>query len=34
MTDDLETAMKNTYMNLEKAAQHFGDLLSLSPVQN
>jgi glycerate kinase len=23
---DLETAMKNTYMNLEKAAQQFGDL--------
>jgi len=25
--DDLGTAMKNTYMNLEKAAERFGDLL-------
>ena len=31
---DLETAMKNTFINLEKTAQHFGDLLSLSTVQN
>ena len=31
---DLETAIKNTFTNLEKAAQHFGDLLSLSSVQN
>jgi len=26
-TDDLEAAMKNTYMNLEKAAERLGDLL-------
>jgi glycerate kinase len=26
-TDDLEVAMKNTYMNLEKAAERLGDLL-------
>ena len=31
---DLETAIKNTFMNLEKAAQRLGDLLSLSSVQN
>ena len=31
---DLETAIKNTFINLEKTAQHFGDLLSLSTVQN
>ena len=31
---DLETALKNTYTNLEKAAQDFGDRLSLSTVQN
>ena len=31
---DLETAIKNTFINLEKTAQHFGDLLSLSIVQN
>lgn len=31
---DLETAIKNTFPDLEKAAQHFGDLLSLSAVQN
>jgi len=30
---DLETAIKNTYFNLEKAAQQLGDLLGLSPVQ-
>ena len=31
---DLETAIKNTFRNLEKASQHFGDRLSLSVVQN
>lgn len=31
---DLETAIKNTYTNLERAAQRLGDLLSLSSVQN
>ena len=31
---DLGTSMKNTFVNLEKTAQHFGDLLSLSSVQN
>ena len=31
---DLETAIKNTFINLEKAAQQLGDLLSLSSVQN
>ncbi len=31
---DLETAIKNTYTNLEKAAQHLGDRLSLPAVQN
>ena len=31
---DLGTAIKNTFMNLEKTAQNFGDLLSLSSVQN
>ena len=31
---DLATSMKNTFMNLEKTAQHFGDRLSLSSVQN
>jgi glycerate kinase len=33
-TEDLETAIKNTFANLEKTAQHLGDLLSLSSVQN
>jgi glycerate kinase len=32
--DDLETAIKNTFTNLEKAAQRLGDMLSLSSVQN
>ena len=32
--DDLETAIKNTYTNLERAARQLGDLLSLSSVQN
>ena len=32
--EDLEAAMKNTYVNLEKAAQQLGDLLFLSDVQN
>jgi glycerate kinase len=32
--DDLETAIKKTFINLEKAAQRLGDLLSLSSVQN
>jgi len=31
---DLETAIKNTFTNLERAALQLGDLLSLSPVQN
>jgi len=31
---DLETAIKNTFTNLERAAQRLGDLLSLSAVQN
>ena len=31
---DLETAIKNTFTNLERAAQRLGDLLSLSSVQN
>ena len=31
---DLETAIKNTFTNLEKASQHFGDRLSASVVQN
>ena len=31
---DLEAAMKNTFTNLEKASQHFGDRLSASVVQN
>lgn len=31
---DLETAIKNTFTNLEKASQHFGDRLSTSAVQN
>ena len=31
---DLETAIKNTFTNLENAAQRLGDLLSLSFVQN
>jgi len=31
---DLETAIKNSFTNLEKAAQHFGDRLSISSVQN
>jgi glycerate kinase len=32
--DDLETAIRKTFINLEKAAQRLGDLLSLSSVQN
>ena len=32
--DDLEQAIKNTYTNLEKAAQQLGDSLFLSHVQN
>jgi glycerate 2-kinase len=31
---DLETAIKNTFTNLERAALQLGDLLSLSSVQN
>ena len=31
---DLETAIKNTFTDLEKTSQQFGDLLSLSSVQN
>ena len=31
---DLETSIKNTYTNLERAAQQLGDLLYLSSVQN
>ena len=31
---DLETSIRNTYPNLEKTAQRFGDLLSLSSMQN
>ncbi len=31
---NLETAIKNTFTNLEKASQHFGDLLSDAIVQN
>ena len=31
---DLETAIKNTFTNLDRAAQRLGDLLSLSSVQN
>ena len=31
---DLETAIKNTFTNLERAAQRLGDLLSVSSVQN
>ena len=31
---DLGTSMENTFMNLEKTARHFGDMLSLSSVQN
>ena len=31
---DLETAIKNTFTNLERVAQRLGDLLSLSSVQN
>ena len=31
---DLETAIKNTFTNLEKTAQRFGDLLSFSSLQN
>ncbi len=31
---DLETAIKNTFANLEKTSQQLGDLLSLSAVQN
>ena len=31
---DLQTAIKNTFTNLEKAAEHFGDRLSTSVVQN
>ena len=31
---DLEKAIKNTFTNLERAAQRLGDLLSLSSVQN
>jgi hypothetical protein len=32
--EDLEQAIKNTYTNLEKAAQQLGDSLFLSHVQN
>jgi uncharacterized phage protein gp47/JayE len=31
---DPETAIKNTFTNLERTAQRLGDLLSLSSVQN
>lgn len=31
---DLETAIKNTFTNLDKAAQRLGDLISMSSVQN
>jgi len=31
---DLETAIKNTFTNLERAARQLGDLLNLSSVQN
>ena len=31
---DLETAIKNTFTDLEKASQQLGDLLSLWSVQN
>jgi hypothetical protein len=30
----LETAIKNTFTDLEKASRHFGDRLSTSVVQN